>query len=1460
MANNTIKTTTITWGGYVYQNFVGIQLLCDWLDNPTLYSWVKFEADDAQSPKGLDDIVAQRSDGSLVLYQVKFTVDPLDADNELTWDWLLHHTPKGKSLIQKWFFAWASAAPTPIQLAALITNRLPSRSFQECLAADGTKVDFDKIPDTVKAEILEQVPNQAGVEAFFREFVFQHSHQDYMRLRELLIDRLVIGNHTTYHGWHCLFNATVDWAIRKNTPAPDGKITLSILRGELDRRRPAPLDQTFQLPEGYQPPDANFHQQFLAQILGKPGVASVLWGSPGQGKSTYLSFLCKELDISETPYIRHHYFLSLTDVSDRFSIVSVANSLMTQMEIYHGRFVTGLQNNPENLRQWIEACAEGYAKEEKKFVVIVDGLDHIWRENAKNLAPLEALFQHLIPVPANGVLVLGTQRVSEEQLPSRMNTHVQAGDWHELPRMSLPSVRFWLEKRLEGDQFEIREKHPQETISPIAQLTTAFHNISQGHPLHLTYSFEALKLHHRLLLPEDVAKLPTCPDGDIRTYYRALWLRLSHDARDALHLVAECDFPWPILSLEETLGIRAGTLQTEIRHLLYDAEAGLVPFHGSLPAYIRDVDEHTVRAAHLAPKVVSWLAESAPQYHRWGWLWIFQTKIGSPEDLISQPNRDWVIESLAKAYPEHQMVKILATAESTALEQQNYARAVRLRWLKTRLLNGPKFQVDDSFRIDVCALALTDDDYPLKALATSFRTASIGDLLLLGRQFLRVNRKKDAIECAKAINVRIVDAARSGTIDRHSRESDMKALLELLAATLSFNPTKLVKAFKKTSGYARFTFFIDELSRLREIDHLLVWTSAAIDDDMKEYLELQILRLSAIESTHIHERPEFAGFGRHPLTECWARLYAPGASLAAPFQRDASAFNKERDYDISAGRLEWFLHALFFHVTAKVVEAKGADIPFDIPTTPLRPWLNDLFPEIVRCAKLAGGLLARRERPRFDFIFTALGKIKEAKRHEEVTDHFSLRRTLIAISKDLFLLGSQLEAFRLITDTEWRRASQSPNFWFHGWLQDCLRTHLVIVSPATLETELTRRMAEVSNSISQFNDRADTYLSLCELACQVKPLEEIGRELLNHALSCVMGYGWRKDATIHHVMEAVEAVAPNDHEFTKEMMGKLCAMVANINEITDGDGTRHAQTDMAQMYATYMPNTYVAMYGHHLETAEWYRSERALSVAVPAIIENEVARQVVAPTLWDSESVAELKRAAKAGSSHANDIINQNAKYLDLTADELGKEDSRSTSSDSDDSHNVDVSSFEPHQLDAMIASSGLEIRFRSEERLLREWIAHWLKEGKGMELLRALEKYLSHEKVPYGMTGIFDAMLPVSIKLESKGKAFRWIVAAQIHRQGWQEFYHEDESIARFHLFAANFLPMWREFITKSTVQDSSYGRDSLIIPHSRLVQFLTIIGQHDEAKRVTREMVESIVAEISDVPLPLPAWYSGD
>jgi hypothetical protein len=198
-----------------------------------------------------------------------------------------------------------------------------------------------------------------------------------------------------------------------------------------------------------------------------------LWVSPGQGKSTYLRYLCTQLEELEIPYIRHHYFRDLTDTSGRFSLQEVANCLMAQMEAHHIEHVQGLRNGPQYRREWIEACATAYATEGKVFIIIVDGLDHGWRENDQNRQPLDSLFRCLFPVPENATVLIGTQKVDEVQLPSLFPSFVSTDDWIPIPLMSLAATRGWLEGQPTANRFEFPERAYSDGIDSVTELGAA---------------------------------------------------------------------------------------------------------------------------------------------------------------------------------------------------------------------------------------------------------------------------------------------------------------------------------------------------------------------------------------------------------------------------------------------------------------------------------------------------------------------------------------------------------------------------------------------------------------------------------------------------------------------------------------------------------------------------------------------------------------------------------------------------------------------------------------------------------------------------------------------------------------------------------------------------------------------------------------------------------------------------
>lgn len=1455
-----IKSSAITFGGYIYQNLIGLELLCDWLDGPGKYEWVKFEADEEGMPKGLDDIVARLTDnGKRILLQVKFTVDPFDEKNLITWDWLLHRKPKGKSLLQKWASAFFGEGADNVSEAALVSNRRPDRDFEACLDEKGCRVDFPRILDETKELIIKQIGSEDKATQFFQSFEFRHSYKGYLSLRRTLLDRYV-PKHTSYHGWHVLFSQAIDWALRKNFPIPDGRITLGLIRGVLDSRRPEPISETFRVPDGYCPPDESFNGVFVERLLSSDHNLSILWGTPGQGKSTYLSFVCHKLEELSVPYIRHHYFLDLSDTSDRFSMPEVANSLMAQMENTHTLHVQGLKDTPEHLREWIAACGRGYAEEHKRFIVIIDGLDHVWRENDHDKRPLESLFSQLLPCTDNVAVVLGTQKVADEQLPSKLLKCSDDDDWIELPRMSLTAIRIWLQNQFSAKRFEIPDRSYPADHDPLTDLAESFQEISDGHPLHLTYSFEALMREQRQLTPEIVKELPECPGGDIKRYYRTLWQRLSYGAKDALHLVAATRFIWPVFGLEDCLDIRAGELNREISHLFYSTEAGNVPFHGSILAFVREENEHEKRVEYLLPSVVKWLETKSPGFHKWGWLWLLKARIGQQYELVTAPTRNWVIDSLARGYPQSQIVVILSAAERLAFESRRFARAVRLRWLKIRLLNGIKFQIQNFDHLYECALTLSDDDYPLRNLSSGLHTASIDELNLIGRQYLMMHRVADAAECQEEIRKRINDRLHAGAFNNSSLKRMSEQFLELAAATGMYKPERLlesISSFKELSTEL-FGVFLRELAKRNDLSLLTIFLSHKLPDSMRVDLELTLLRLAGVCQASLHEWPEFEELRMHPLVSCWARLYAPQKAKKIHFDPDISKIDGKHPDESQKEAGVVFLHRLFFHTLAECLELSGAEPVIEIPELENRLWLNTAVKHIIKMASSIGSILTSGNTPSFTLCYRLLAGVESPKGYDEHRDYTSFRKALLDITMDVFLLISLRSGSQKIEDKEWIYLTGSKHFLFSDWLDGYIASGHKLLPDVVVNNEIERRLAKESGRVSQFSDRTQTYLELCELAV-FHGLNELASRLLKKALGCVMGYGSHKDMTLSYVLDAVAAVTQQDVCYGHDAIRRLCPAVANIDEFTDGDDVRHIKLEMTELLFWQMPASYTAYFEHLMEKGEWYEAEQVLSVLLEHEALDSPIMKVVTTGIWDTHTIGALRARANDGDESAVNIIEENAAFFGKAREDLGKE-RFSDSSQMDEEHGVDVTVFAPDALTALLDELRVQKKYVGERKTIKDWFTHWVLKRRELELLRGIEPFLNKDSIPSGVVELLDDAFNLSLKLEGKKKAYKWIVAAQIYGHGWSEYYSKEDALKRFSAIAQHYPDRWQTFIIDTSKSPYKKSSEELVIPSHRLVHLFLAIGMVTEAKEITEEMISTVIEEVTDQPLDMPCWYNGN
>jgi len=475
-----IKTTAIIAAGYVYQNRQGLRLLCDWLDAPTRYTRVKLECDDeAVAPTGLDDIVAERPDDLVDLEQIKYTPDP--SAHALGWTWMLENvgkTARSRSMLRKWFDAFVALDPARVGVLSMKTNRRPDAEIEACLA--GGKIDFAKVPEPRRSEVIAQLGDQEKCEAFFSQLQIVHSDKGFESLEHEVDARL--RRHGTPEGIANLKSAALNWSIRKNFPPPEGWICLEQVRTILRATPPAPLPEDFVVPLGYEVPDETFHREFLRDTIGGARQAIVLVGPPGRGKSTYLSALCDELVDLGVPTVRHHYFLSTTERGrDRVHSYVVEQSIEAQVRRFH----PDVQAPGGDLRRLLEACAAFYKEQGKPFVLVLDGLDHVWRINDADKRPLDDVFSQVIPCPENMVLLVGTQPVDDAQLPRDLLAVAPKAGWRALPAMSENAVLSYLRKAVDEGRLSTRFEHEEQSERQLQDAATALRRKTNGHPLHV---------------------------------------------------------------------------------------------------------------------------------------------------------------------------------------------------------------------------------------------------------------------------------------------------------------------------------------------------------------------------------------------------------------------------------------------------------------------------------------------------------------------------------------------------------------------------------------------------------------------------------------------------------------------------------------------------------------------------------------------------------------------------------------------------------------------------------------------------------------------------------------------------------------------------------------------------------------------------------------------------------------
>jgi hypothetical protein len=1435
----------------------GVNLLCDWLDAPTRYSRIRFECDeDTIAPQGLDDLVAERPDGRMDLWQVKFTPSPVR--NPLDWKWLLEKKGKAggkaRTNLRKWFDALNAIEPAKVGEIRLLTNRVPDLAMEACLSG-GKFIDYKLAPPDIQIKVEQDLGGAANALRLFQALEVRHSDKSFASIEVQVTQRL--RAYSTAEGIETLKNRAVYWSIEKNQPAPDGWITFQVLQSTLRVIAPEPLPEDFVIPQGYRVPDTEFHTRFMTVLQSAPKQPVVLTGPPGRGKSTYLSKVCELLQKDGIPFIRHHYYLSSTDrTRDRFTSFAVQESLLAQVKEFHPDVVV----HDSALAPTVTACAAHYEGQGKPFVVILDGLDHVWRSQGYDKRALDEVFNQLLPACDNLVVVVGTQPVDDIQLPNRLLVEAPRDTWLELPAMSADAVLQYLRKEVHQGRLQLRASKPM-AESELQAAATKMRERTSGHPLHVIYATEELIRSGQALSVWSVEKLSGDLSRDAKSYYSSLWHLLSASQKDVLRLVCAFPFFWPKHAFAE-IAASSGSPRpdvTAVEHLLHASSAGLRPFHESLIVYVRQTDDFKQRVDELAGFVEVWLDTTAPTALRVNWLWSVRAKRGRPAELIAGLQRDWVLERLQEGYPTDLFENLLDEAEEQAVKLTQYAEAYRLRHLKHRLLNSLSYQLmgEDAARLKACTWTLAPDGNVIDEAFASRHETAVVDVAALGLALAARGNEPAAKVCARDALRRHRGESRFVTQNRGMDAQNKVLYLARAFSKLGVLESSTDKEVKWISGRwppmvrKRLEALVDS-NQLRK----LVEISVALPEGEAKLMACNAaFHAAALAEVDLASWAEFPEISRGILLGCLHVLAGGDDNFwAHPFDYKW----QEGAYEESREALSGLAHDWFFSSAHLALIAKGSASVLKAPNFKNRENVSRYLDHLSSIAQKFAQRWAAGQAIKFSELYQAFGSVKQqgyAHSYHIGQGTSDFKRALHGIAADIQLLGTRfgqsplvaVEDLQVVLDQAWFDTAEFRTQYVSGLAK--------ILSDDAAEAFILNQLAGFDADVKEETGlRLRAMLELSEIALR-HDLTTLAVDLCRRTWELALGYAQRKDSALSDVMEALEYLVPGAPNDARRLLAEVAPQVHNVLAFTDGKGTRHVLAQADDLLANLDRGALVAKYRAHLECGDWSHANDSLRAFISTVKNESEFTSAVLRTGIHLEAIDSLQAAATNGSTIAAKLLAEAEQHRGGDVGRIEEPSSKSTGTDWKPFPG-DVKTYQVTDFPRLKAD--LKSHFGVRGDVLREWYSYWESQGQGSQLIGVLEPTLLSDSCrDDDLSELLDLAFVTKLRLEGAAKAFPYIVQAQLFRGGWVGYMERSENTQeRLKQVAKTYKRRCDEFFLKSSYSWLDWPKHSRVIPSDLMVFFLGIQGRTAEAVQVAEAMVQGVQEDTRTLRLSMPSW----
>ena len=419
----------------------------------------------------------------------------------------------------------------------------------------------------------------------------------------------------------------------------------------------------------------------------------IITGLPGSGKSTSLTTYFKAIDQAKYEVFSYYCFVNVNDnvQRTRLQAESLRENLLSEFHRRYPAILKGRYDYSErNFLRCLEALAESFVEQGRKFVIFLDGLDHAERFE-KEVS--ENVISALPPsVPQGVVIVLGTQELHRwpyflKRAKERPETLI------EMPLFSRSETRDYLENK-------------RGITSLSNSQITHIHKKCEGLPLYLQYVAKEILFGDDSL--DAIATLPPADGGDIRNYYGLLWEEIDQiGMKDARHLCGVLACLRFAVHRDELFNIQKLLARPGfddaykcISNLLRDSDGRVEIFHNSFREFtISQLDRGWIRDIRVNIATFLRASKYSPKWFEYVFEYCYE--VSDFEYILKNVDSDFVDRSLLHFRPSMEIMNAIQWAAKSAYEMKDIVQLSRLGPLNYRTGERLKHYLDRGLLADV---------------------------------------------------------------------------------------------------------------------------------------------------------------------------------------------------------------------------------------------------------------------------------------------------------------------------------------------------------------------------------------------------------------------------------------------------------------------------------------------------------------------------------------------------------------------------------------------------------------------------------------------------------------------------------------------------------------------------------------------------------------------------------------